>query len=188
MTDYKLYEDAPVKRVMVEAWENPYGNVFLKEDWARLSCSDSRRCKSEKCPELVSLQGSGYCELCSYEHSKKAWHEAKKVTWDGVSPFYSERLEQFFDSYTDLEEGVKFRGIDDDITPESFLLYAVEYGDLSEVEVENLVGEGLGDLLPENVLSPDVLEKLDELNAVIRKHPKQLAYYASDVAISSFGF
>lgn len=169
--------DSPeaAKRVTLEGWLG--GGMFYPdsrgpnaEDMARYAGCTHKLCE---CGALVK-KGWVYCDMCSARRRQERYNAMPFEEWGGITPLYSNRYDKYFFSDNDIIDFIDDSSETDD--PDD---HNIEYGDLDLIICTPNYLRQLdfdGDEFPEDqemedVVSKEVIQKLNELNELIKAHP-----------------
>lgn len=184
-------EDVKLERVLVENWKGPNGFLYPNESLARTSNANTFPCRTKTCSNWIR-HSSSFCESCQDEKDKLRWQRAPKIAWDGHSHFYSEYLDQFFNSVEDLIDEIHYIQADDDQAPldktpnpETYLIYATQPIPLATLCADELLNGCVEDFDPDAFIPEEVLTKLHDLNDEIKKHSSK-GYQVTNTAIDCF--
>lgn len=158
------------KAVTLNLWESRKGNLFKDEQTARSDGATHVICKCGK------LAKKPYCACPDCRHKAKVerYMAMPHKEIDNSVPVYSEYLEEYFSSISDaaerldelIEDAIE-SGEDSDI---DLMLVVCEQMEIPDLD-KDWFTETFQNYIPEDSkLHPDIVQKLAELNAVIKKH------------------
>lgn len=148
-------------RTNIEGWVGKDGRFYGKnESAARYANSTHKQCS---CGDITSKHRTE-CESCWSKKSLAKYYARPEIEWDGETPLYSEACDEYFYDADAISEYSIDEGID--AAEMMFVVCVPNY--LTEFSTEQW-----DDVLPEDgevryYVSKEVLEKLDELNKLIR--------------------
>lgn len=162
-------EDVEVKSAIIDGKTFYYKDVnkiiHSSEDVVRFAHSNARRCGS--CGEGYWGRVYTLCENC---RSKKEWekysHLEEKEPENDI--MYSDAYDRYFYGWEDVDAFFE----DDDITVEDLRLLCVEPAKKRYVDLDELYADDMPtDENAEDVFSKEVMDKVDELNKLLKNHP-----------------
>lgn len=157
----------------LQGWVSREGRFFGKnEDAARYDGCTHRKCRD--CPNAAKKSWL-ICDDCRTKWGKEK-HAARNVeAWDGVTPLYSNAMDEYFFCVDSLADELDER----EMRPEDALLVLCDPTYARQIEPNDYYSDDL----PEDGDVPEEIEKaFAALNATLEKQPP-LSWYPGEVAV-----
>jgi len=168
-----MYEDAPVEyRKNIEGWISPDGRFFGKgetgEHQARWYTCTHMKCA---CGSKMSKSYTK-CTTCRSHASSARYIALPFQEWDGKTPLCIWGNDDFFWDSDDLWQYCE----DNEVKSEDLELVLAHKGSISEVDIDSLNDEYCTEDESLSDFHPEIAEKVEELNALIRKTEPKIWY------------
>lgn len=177
------YDEVPIKKSLVEAWVHAETGRFMgiDEHRVRYGACDLVTCSTDNCNAHIS-RGWMYCNDCKEQRDQLRWENAEKQY--STDMLYSDKLDKFFSTVDDVYEEIEYLKDYESATYtlEDLRLYVCKPCYPRVVDEEDLVADVCpDDFSADEILSDEVLTKLNELNTLLKNH-KAVSWEASNIA------
>jgi len=168
-TKIVMYDDPNIVQLKeVKGWVGKDGRFYgNNEHLARHANSTHKKCE---CGNIM-VKGYSYCNDCSTKKAKENFLKLPIGEWDGKSMMCEYNGERFF---SDMDEVIEYLE-DNDILPEDAEIVLCEKQVfLNEVNFDELNEEYCTEENGASYYHPEIAEKVEELNELIRKAEPKL--------------
>jgi hypothetical protein len=166
-----------VEEITIPAWKViQNGTIHLNEDSAKWAACTHIKCGN--CDKLIEKRYT-LCNDCRDKIRISKYNELPERMWNGETPIYSNLIDQYFFSASELEDWCK----DEDLEFNDIFLKMFEFVHCKEqyyYELDPL--DIYSDIIPEDGDIPDELKNaFDKLNAEIKNFKIPASWYPIDV-------